>query len=292
MVSVWRGIRCTCLSVALVAGSSAANAVTVFVDHLTYTLNGSTAFQDDFGRVNLLPPPNFVGGNIANYFTLGTPVMTGNGKVLMSTDNGAPSFSANNIPTITTRIRLSNNIDHTVNTGIRPGTTFGASVLFDLPSGFGLGEGFTLRLAEFNPSATLTRGLAIRVGANNAGIRNIAFRTEDFLADSIANVSTNPFSPPANATQMLLSLDRLSAGGQVTASFGFLDSQGADIGSMTNMTGGIVPFAYGSERMRIDVLVSTTVIPVPGSLMLLMSGIAVAGMAARKRSRKTDAGLR
>jgi hypothetical protein len=122
------------------------------------------------------------------------------------------------------------------------------------------------------------------------------FRIEDFQADEVTNVGSTPLLIPGGADQMLLSLDRRRAVDPltglvqlfpVTASFQFFDG-GAEDGGVATLGGSITPFLY-EDRMRIDILVSTTVVPVPGSLALLLSGVAIAGLAARKRGRNSTA---
>lgn len=275
-----------CLAAAFCVATQSAQALTVFVERLTYTQNGAIIFQDDFNDPASVP--NFTGGNTASYFTFGSPGPEANGKLRLSTDNGALSASASGIPTIATRIRLNNNINPNNPIGIRPDLIFGASVLVDLPAaGFGVGESFSLRLGEFTPGGTIVRGLQLRVGRIGDAAPRVAYRVEDFQADTITTLNSSPLVIPGGADQMLLMFDRASVNSLVTGAFQFFDN-GVEDGALVTLGSGATPFVF-EDRMRIDVLVSTTVVPVPGSLALLLSGVVMAGLAARKRGRKHGA---
>jgi hypothetical protein len=277
-----------CLAALLVAASQSAHALTVFVERLTYTANGSIAFQDEFNDPASVP--NFSNGNPGAYSSFGSPGPEANGKLRMSTDNGLPASGATGTPTIATRLRLNSNVNPNNQTGIRPAIGFGASVLFDLPgAGFGAGEGFSLRLGEITPGGTLVRSMQLRVGRIGDAAPRIAFRLEDFLADTITTISSTALVIPGGADQLLLSLDRTASGNPVTAAFQFFDD-GVEDGAQFSFGGSITPFLY-EDRMRIEMLVSATVVPVPGSLALLLSGVAVAGIAAGKRGRKRQPAL-
>jgi hypothetical protein len=77
------------------------------------------------------------------------------------------------------------------------------------------------------------------------------------------------------------------AGAPVTGAFQFFDD-GVEAGGLTTFGGSFTPFLY-EQRLRMDILVSAPIVPVPSSLALLLSGVAIAGLAAGKRGRKSRA---
>jgi hypothetical protein len=274
----------SCLAAVLVAGPHSAHALTVFVERLIYTENGSIAFQDEFN--DPLSVPAFSNGTPGSYVAFGSPGPEANGKLRMSTDDGRATALASGVPVSNTRLRLNDNIHPSVPTGIRPGIAFGASALFDLPvTGFGAGEGFSLRLGETASSGDFVRTMRLRVGRVGNGAPGVVFRIEDYVTDTVTTVYSAPLLIPGGADQMLLLLDRRGADTPVTGSFRFF-SDGAESGLLNTSGVGITPFLY-ADRMNVEVVASKNVVPVPGSLVLLLSGVAVAGLAARKRGRKS-----
>jgi len=270
----------------LVVGAHPAHALTVFVERLTYTENGSIAFQDEFN--DPLSVPAFSNGTPGSYVVHGSPGPEANGKLRMSTDDGRATALASGVPVSNTSLRLNDNVDPRVPTGIRPGIAFGASALFDLPvTGFGPGEGFSLRLGETASSGDFVRTMRLRVGRVGNGAPGVVFRIEDYVTDTVTTVDSAPLLIPGGADQMLLLLDRRGADAPVTGGFRFFRN-GAEYGWLNTSSIGIAPFLY-ADRMNAEIIVSTNVVPVPGSLALLLSGVAVAGLAARKRGRNSTA---
>jgi hypothetical protein len=268
----------------LVAGAYPAHALTVFVERLTYTENGSIAFQDEFN--DPLSVPAFSNGTPGSYVIHGSPGPEANGKLRMSTDDGRIALNAIGGSVISTRLRLNDNRNTSVPTGIRPGITFSASALFDLPaSGFGPGEGFSLSLREYTPGGGAARTMRLRAGRAGDAAPSIHWYADDFLADTITTVDSAPLLIPGGADQMLLLLDRRGANSPVTGGFQFFRN-GAEYGWLNTSSVGIAPFLY-ADRMNAEIIVSTTVVPVPGSLALLLSGAAIVGLAAGKRGRKS-----
>jgi len=272
----------------LVVGAHPAHALTVFVERLTYTENGSIAFQDEFN--DPLSVPAFSNGTPGSYVVHGSPGPEANGKLRMSTDDGRIALNAIGGSVISTRLRLNDNRNTSVPTGIRPGITFSASALFDLPaSGFGPGEGFSLALREYTPGGGAAHTMRLRAGRAGNAAPSIHWYADDWIADTITTVDSAPLLIPGGADQILLLLDRRGADTPVTGSFRFFDD-GAESGFLNTSGFGITPFQY-ADRMNVEIIVSTSVVPVPGSLVLLLSGVAVAGLVARKRGRNSRAAV-
>jgi hypothetical protein len=129
--------------------------------------------------------------------------------------------------------------------------------------------------------------MRLRVGRVGNGAPGVVFRIEDYVTDTVTTVDSAPLLIPGGADQMLLLLDRRGADAPVTGGFRFFRN-GAEYGWLNTSSVGIAPFRY-ADRMNVEIIVSTSVVPVPGSLALLLSGVAIAGLAARKRGRNSTA---
>jgi hypothetical protein len=285
-------------AVALACASLSAHSYVAFLDRLQVIRDGVTFHDDTFA--DGLPPPNTPGfncGTAPNCYQVNGAFAAGaeaGGKLRFDTTLGDFSENAAGNPRQVVHARLlSNRSDEPadINAGLKIHRTFTAAATYDLNVP-GPGDAMQIRFTDAHANASnaghQTDYLQLQVfGSTTAGQGPLLrFIDQNFPADTLTILATQPLNAPANADQIRLILSHPVANStQVFASWEFL-STGTVVGSGSFPTAGNI--FDGETWTRVDAIVSA--VPEPSTYALMLAGLGLIGCAARWRKMRGNDG--
>ena len=276
------------LSIAVLAtaatllGARPAQALVVPIDEFTVTRNGDVFFSDSFSD-SLEPPVGPSGAN--NYGIVGAISNTAEagGRLLIDSSTGFLTQNALGEGrrflgvTLLTDTNSSN-----LGPGLKSDDTLSASGTFDLVTPGGpLFSGYGVRFHD----SVVNQVVQLFVRHNSVtGQAEVAYNQQDFVADTIDLLGSVALAPPVGADQITLTLTRPDvASDAFFASFTYL-AGGVSVGTGGFQTGGLM--FQGEEFVRAQFFTSEAIavaIPEPETYALMMAGLGLLGLVARRR---------
>lgn len=270
----------TLIALALTFATTIASAADFYLDEFTVIRGGSTIFKDSFND-GIAPPsaPNFANGVPGAYGVFGTfaPGSEAGGKLRLDTLAGAQSCNALCESDLFLRARLLTNADPgNPAAGLKSGFSFSATALYDFSATPGPLIHYGMRFEDQGPGNG-NDVVELRVG-NFGGQTGVLFRRQDFLANTATNLQFMQL-PGSGFDQIGLTLSHLGLG-QVAASFELYDN-GVSV-SGPNAFGVTTEIFHGENWTR-AAFFATQPIPEPSTYAMLVAGLGVLGVAARRR---------
>lgn len=217
----------------------------VSIDRFTVTRNAGAFFDDTFADGTPPPSaPNFANATPATYVgMLGTFTESNDRARMIAADAGQATSVGTNDPFIGSRARLSTDTTTNLAAGIKNDDNFIVSGVYDLVDPLNLSvsllpddrrERFGIRLSDATGTNLGDDIIEFGVARNAAGELVIQLRELDVVADQVNILANLPFTPPANAVQIVLRLTHSTTDvGKIIASYDLLDATGAVIASET-----------------------------------------------------------
>jgi hypothetical protein len=265
--------------------SSPAHAIEVGIDDFLVLRNGATFFDDTFAD-GLVPPSGPNGG--ATYNVSGTIPSTAEsgGLLLLDSANGDVSANAQGDPRLSVRVRLQSNIDpsnQAAGLGLKSNDTLAVSGIFTLsaPPGPDNAE-YSVRFNDSSGGGA-HQIVQLQVRFNpTTGAPEIRYIQQDFDAGTITTLGSAPFAPPSGADRIRLTINRPSVlNNDFLGSFSYL-AGGSVLEGGSFATAG--QMFEGENFVRAEFNVSQA-IPEPGTLALLLAGLAGIGTTRIRRRR-------
>lgn len=210
---------------------------TFFMESFSITKNNALFFEDKF--TSGTPPPeapNFVGGNPASYFVVGTVGPEAGGKL---TIDSAGAIVVGSVPPgghfLIQQVPLVTNRDpNDFTRGLKIVDTFSVTGVFDLAVPDDLVEGYGIAFSDATATSLGRDYLRLYV-RQRLGITLITFAHIDRTIGTFTVLATVPLEP--NHSQIALTLSRPVAGdNRVVASYAYIDGgipgPGADLTAM------------------------------------------------------------
>ena len=266
-------------------GSPCAHAIEVSIDQFSVIRNGTSFFNDTFA--DGLVPPNGPNGP-ATYNVSGTIPGTAEtgGLLLLDSANGDPSANAQGDPRLSVRVRLlSNTDDSNLAAGLKSDDTLALSGVFTLtaPPGPDNAE-YSIRFNDASgEGAHQLVQLQVRFNPST-GAPEIRYLQQDFDAGTITTLGSTAFAPPSGADRIKLTITRPDVHNKdFLGSFSYLSGGSViDGSSVAFATAG--QMFEGENFVRAEFNISQAV-PEPGTLAMLLAGLAGIGATRIRRRR-------
>ncbi|MGQ0655820.1 MAG: hypothetical protein ACT4P4_26780 [Betaproteobacteria bacterium] len=249
------------------------------IDEFAIVKNGNAFFTDPFTDNNPPPSaPNFIGGGPASYFAFGSGGSETGGKLAMDSTLGAYTLAGDGTARLRNVYTLNTNADP-ANTaaGLKPNHTFTVTGLFDLTAVPVARDLYGISLKDVTGPApgTINAGQvwSLGVGRLGNGTLGIHLINQNYTTQTISVVASAALD--FTHEQILLAFERDSTGNNLAhASWTYYDGGVANGGA--TFLGDASIFNY-QQWVRTDFFTNqqTPVVPAPGTLALLIAGIAL-----------------
>ena len=278
------------LAVAAFSGFAAtvAFAQSYYIDDFSIMKDGGTFFHETFSE-GVLPPvaPSFMCGTPPCYSTNGifVPADLAGGKLRLDPlGQGVLTTNAIGTSTLTlsATLKSSNSNDPLNTSGLKSGSTFSVTGIFDLVAP-GTGQ-YGIRLTDSSSGAPGRDVLDLRVIDVGAGQMAIRYQVQDFVAGTLSKLQTVNIDPTGH-DQIALVLSHVANIDAITASFQYL-SVGVLLGAPTVLGTTANIFTDGNIWTRADFR-ATAPVPEPETYALMLAGLSVLGVVARRRQQVT-----
>jgi hypothetical protein len=207
------------------------------------------------------------------------------GQLRLDPNYGSVSNNAAGQSGTSLRLRLLTSITDT-NAGLHVSRSFAATVALSLSAAPDLSQTFGLRLTDSGIDPTNNDVIELHWAGNASG-GNVVLRKQDFAAGAVTSLGSAPVAPPTGATMLVLVLSHDTPGSSlISGSFGYADSTGSLLGSVTTFGSAATAF-NGEDFTRLELRATGLSAPVPEPASWALMGAGLAGLALRLSRRRS-----
>jgi len=268
------------------------HALVVDVQEFSVTRNGALWFSDSFADGNAPPnAPDFVIGAPASYSVFGAIPSNSeaSGRLRLDSANGAVTQSATEQPRLRVHATLlsdSSSAPADLGAGLKSDDTISVAGIFSLPTPSGsLASSYGIQVGDFSSVSDPLHRL-VQTSVDFDHFRNetlVRFSLFDFDFNVWATFGSILVVPPAGADAILLGINRPDATSkEFFGSFAYVTA-----GVVGPLTAVGVPFELFQHEQFVQarMFVEVSPVPEPETYALMLAGLGLVGLAARRRKR-------